>query len=242
MSNFKELKYHVMPVDQGQIVEVSYALGAWNGVEYLYQRTYDRNDNTTNYYRSPLNLDSEIEFDPWNNQLPEIDGDWEKYETRFRIFDDGSSDIIEAENMDDAKSIAEEKWQDGSWDTKCLITVYLQEIDWNDEDVGDREEIEVECGDDPPEPDCDEGQEHDWSSPHEVVGGLEENPGVWSTGGTTMVFKTVCSRCGCVKIETDYGVQRNPGACDTVEYDTQNVFALAWAGKIKIPTDDFFQE
>jgi hypothetical protein len=62
-------------------------------------------------------------------------------------------------------------------------------------------------------PDCD----HDWSS--EGEGGCDENPGVWSTGGTTLVFRDHCDHCGIIRTRTDVGSQRNPGKHDTVRYE-----------------------
>ena len=225
MSDFRKLDYEMMPVDGGQIVDISYAVDE----DYLYQLSHDKSDNTTSYSRAPLDPDGETEFEPQNNQLPDIDGEWEAYETRFRVWDDGNSEIIEAEDMDAAKEKAEEMWQDGSWDGKCLIDVYIQEIDWDDNDVGDREEIEVECGEDPEEPECSEDEdEHEWESPHDVVGGLKENPGVWSLGGTTMLFKTVCRHCGIFREETHYGSNRNPQQCDTIEYMEPDDDSLEW--------------
>lgn len=65
------------------------------------------------------------------------------------------------------------------------------------------------CGDEP--------YDHDWCSDGE--GGCDENPGVWSTGGTSMVFKSHCRRCGLHRTEMHTGSQRNPGEHDTVEYE-----------------------
>lgn len=65
------------------------------------------------------------------------------------------------------------------------------------------------CGDDP--------EDHDWTS--EGEGGCDENPGVWSTGRTSMVFKSHCRKCGLHRTETTTGSQRNPGEHDTVEYE-----------------------
>ena len=48
----------------------------------------------------------------------------------------------------------------------------------------------------PKVPECVDGQEHDWASPHEIVGGIEENPGVWGHGGG-IISHSVCLRCGC---------------------------------------------
>lgn len=62
------------------------------------------------------------------------------------------------------------------------------------------------------DPDCD----HEWSS--EGEGGCSENPGVWSTGGTSIVTSEHCSRCGLRRVTRYAGSQRNPGEHDTVEY------------------------
>ena len=303
MSDFRKLDYAMMPVDGGQIVDVSYAMEG----DYLYRKDHDKSDNTTSYSRATVDLetdsriqvrfgrdlmstqtsiasqmilecaeferytpdgmkidnpnyegdwdadisseaaetvahwilqlytDSKIsnlkEFEPWNNQLPDIDGEWEAYETRFRVWDDGNSEIIEAEDMDAAKETAEEIWQDGSWDNKIYIDVYIQQLDFDDEPIGDMDEIEVECGEEPPEPDCADGEEHEWESPHELVGGLTENPGVWSTGGTTYVTKTVCKNCGIYRTETEYGSQRKPQQCDKIEYEDSDDDSLKWVAK-----------
>lgn len=65
------------------------------------------------------------------------------------------------------------------------------------------------CGDDP--------DDHDWTS--EGEGGCTENPGVWSTGGTSMVFSSHCRNCGLHRTEYHTGSQKNPGEHDTVEYE-----------------------
>lgn len=63
------LDYHVMPRDAGQIVEISYAcdeVGVW-------QRVYDRCDQTTAYYFAPYYAratEDELCFEPWNGTLP----------------------------------------------------------------------------------------------------------------------------------------------------------------------------
>lgn len=47
----------------------------------------------------------------------------------------------------------------------------------------------------PCEPECTE-DDHDWQSPHEIVGGIKENPGVWGSGGGVKIAE-VCMHCGC---------------------------------------------
>lgn len=65
------------------------------------------------------------------------------------------------------------------------------------------------CGNDP--------DDHDWTS--EGEGGCDQNPGVWSTGGTSMTFASHCRTCGLHRTEYSTGSQRNPGEHDTVEYE-----------------------
>ena len=49
---------------------------------------------------------------------------------------------------------------------------------------------------DPHEPECrSEVGEHDWGSPHPVLGGRVEDPGVWGTGGGVRITE-VCCHCG----------------------------------------------
>lgn len=85
-----------------------------------------------------------------------------------------------------------------------------------------------------PEPECEEGGGdddggHDWQSPHELVGGIDDNPGVWATGGTSMRFATVCGRCGCYRTENRVGCQRNADDADaTVEYRDADDDSKAW--------------
>ncbi len=137
---------------------------------------------------------------------------------RYRISNEGVSEVIEAEDNSAAESIATDWIKDGSWDGKFMADVTIQEIDKQGDDTGDSWGISVEVGEDPEPPDCREDYDHEWVSPVEVVGGMKENPGVWSTGGTTFVTKQVCRHCGVYRKRTDYGSQRNPGQCDTVEY------------------------
>lgn len=57
---------------------------------------------------------------------------------------------------------------------------------------------------------------HCWTS--RGCGGMRENPGVWSRGGTTYAFHSRCVLCGMQREEVRYGSQRNPDQCDTVRY------------------------
>ena len=59
--------------------------------------------------------------------------------------------------------------------------------------------------------------DHDWT--REGEGGCESNPGVRSTGGTSMSFASHCKTCGLRRSEHSTGSQRNPGEHDTVSYE-----------------------
>jgi hypothetical protein len=80
------------------------------------------------------------------------------------------------------------------------------------------------CGDAP--------DDHEWTS--EGHGGCDENPGVWSTGGTSMAFSSHCVRCGLRRGETTTGTQRNPGEHDTVAYDMPE----RWCSEHQTDDDD----
>lgn len=56
-----------------------------------------------------------------------------------------------------------------------------------------KEESETVSG--PVIPACTSKSGHEWTSPHEVVGGLKENPGVFGHGGG-VVIREVCAHCG----------------------------------------------
>lgn len=82
------------------------------------------------------------------------------------------------------------------------------------------EEIEHTTAIDPPEPDCDDGQTHDWQSPHSILGGLEENPGVQGNGGG-VIIEEVCMICGCSKTTDTWAQNPENGeqGLTSVEYD-----------------------
>lgn len=65
------------------------------------------------------------------------------------------------------------------------------------------------CGDSP--------DDHDWTS--EGEGGLDSNPGVWSTGGTSLSIADHCRTCGLHRSRHLTGSQRNPGEHDTTRYE-----------------------
>ena len=135
---------------------------------------------------------------------------------QIRVWDDDYSEEFDIHPEDDSAAFAKQVWNYGNWGEGNYRVEYQWEVTNDDGDTIDSGsgfiEHQIE------EPTCLESAdgEHDWTS--EFEGGCTENPGVWSLGGTTMSFSCHCRHCGMEKTEVNYGSQRNPGQCDTVEY------------------------
>jgi hypothetical protein len=128
------------------------------------------------------------------------------------IFRDGTSGVdsavIEACDMEHAKELASDWMRECEWDNDETIRVDvlvipvdaagepLTQPDGGDPSDTDWEHIWVRI--DPQEPRCTEA-EHNWQSPHEIVGGIEENPGVWGHGGGIVIHE-VCMHCACGRV------------------------------------------
>ena len=71
----------------------------------------------------------------------------------------------------------------------------------------------------PDEPDCVDGEIHDWQTPIEIVGGIESNPGVQGHGGG-VVCHECCMRCGCARITDSWAQRPDTGeqGLESVEY------------------------
>ena len=133
-----------------------------------------------------------------------------------RAWDDGNSEETECDWSDDAddyEAAAEELWDGADYgDGDYCVTVSWQATDAAGNEVASGS---FDLTGETAEPECSE-DEHDWTS--EGEGGCTENPGVWSVGGTAMVFKSHCRCCGLHRTQHVTGSQRNPGECDTTEY------------------------
>ena len=126
---------------------------------------------------------------------------------------------VDASNINEAWDMAESETEDwcrsGEWgrdgaSVQCYYNVESESERWIDVEIEpDHDALIKAAGGDT---DCD----HDWTA--EGEGGCDQNPGVWSTGGTSMVFRSHCRKCGLHRIENHTGSQRNPGEHDTVEY------------------------
>lgn len=93
----------------------------------------------------------------------------------------------------------------------------------------DRHTVEIE----PEEPDCVDGHDHDWQSPHEVLGGLRENPGVWGHGGG-VIMRDVCAHCGVYRVTDTWAQCRDTGeqGLTSVAYEDADDDSLAWVGSL----------
>lgn len=144
----------------------------------------------------------------------------------MRVWYDGYGEHMPVFRGDDYAKIAADWVADGDWgDGDCRISyswaVSDADGDIVDEGSGDHEQHT-------PEPECPDHDSHDWTSEHE--GGCSDNPGVWSTGGTSMCFVSHCKNCGMRREEKTTGSQRNPGECDTTTYGEPDAEWLAEYG------------
>lgn len=78
------------------------------------------------------------------------------------------------------------------------------------------------------EPAC-EDDEHDWQSPYELLGGIKENPGVWSHGGG-VIIRECCARCGRYRITDTWAQRPDTGeqGLREVRYEDADEASLAW--------------
>lgn len=146
--------------------------------------------------------------------------------------DDGNCEITgEYSNGRDA---AEDYVSDGDWgDEPCSISVsvWREAIDLSNGEIIriDKQSFDVDtpaCEEE--EPDCRDTEKHDWQSP-EWLGGCRENPGVWSTGGTSGTSKSVCANCGAYRFHTWSGPQKNPGEPnETISYEMRDSHSRKW--------------
>lgn len=139
---------------------------------------------------------------------------------------EGDEDDIEAESAEEAaqKYVGRGDYGDGpTWiDVKCTPLIDGEPVIGED-DQCIAVEIEAE------EPECEDGHEHDWCSPYEVLGGLEESPGVHGKGGGVIITE-VCSICGTYRVTDTWAQRRDTGeqGLESVEYREADDRSYAW--------------
>ena len=141
----------------------------------------------------------------------------------YKLWDEGADKIILADSWGDAREQAQEWIDDCDWDTSdgtFWVRVHVAELDDNGNvtDMQDSVKVAIE----PEEPPCIDDTGHDWQNPHEIVGGIEENPGVWGNGGG-VIIKEVCLRCGCGKTTDTWAQDPNTGeqGLTSVKYEPE---------------------
>ena len=117
----------------------------------------------------------------------------------------GVTEAIDASSIVEAREAAREWARDGDWNTEEGY-VYVDVAILEDGEV--IETVTEPIG--PEEPDCDCDGTHDWQSPHDIVGGLRENPGVHGHGGGVTIT-ACCMRCGCKRVEDTWAQRRYTG-------------------------------
>lgn len=130
---------------------------------------------------------------------------------------DESGVRIEIE-ADTAREAAEEYVSDGDYSGTCPTRTWWVHVHVYVNDGSGTERVKVQV--DPVEPRClVRCQGHDWQAPIEVVGGLEENPGVRGHGGG-VIFTEVCTRCGRYRVTDTWAQDRMDGeqGLESVEY------------------------
>jgi hypothetical protein len=129
----------------------------------------------------------------------------------LRDVESGVEIEIQAADLRAAKEQAREWARDGYDAVEATIWVDVEVHATAIDDDGDEcwtHESTVTQSIDPPAPACRRaGEEHDWQSPHALVGGLEENPGVHGHDGGVVITEA-CLRCGCRR-RTDTWAQRH---------------------------------
>ncbi len=172
---------------------------------------------------------------------PEEASEPESTLTTYRCTD-GNADVdIEAESAEDA---AQEYVDGGEWGMDeegaktTWIDVWCTPLDEDGEpDEDEREKVTITLQ--PTEPECSSEDGHDWQSPIEVVGGIEENPGVWGKGGGVTITE-VCSHCGCYR-DTDTWAQRpdtGEQGLRSVSYRAADEQSSTWARRQHESEDD----
>ena len=128
--------------------------------------------------------------------------------SQYEIRMEGVSEIIDAATHADAVEQAKKWIAEGDYDTDegtVWVHGYLLELD-RDDTAAECIEVTIE----PPEPDCEDGREHDWQSPVELVGGIKENPGVWGHGGGVVIHE-VCMHCGTERVTDTWAQDPDTG-------------------------------
>ena len=167
----------------------------------------------------------------------------------YRVYDQTGSGIthdIEAETLAEAVE-AGRKWiEGGNWESHdgtirigvplaACVRPVVEDEDGDDITL-DQPATDCSGSYSDEEPGCDaaDGGEHDWRARHALVGGIRENPGVWSLGGTRMWFRSVCACCGHYRTEDRAGSNRNHDEPEAlVRHEGADEASEAWVARLR---------
>lgn len=151
--------------------------------------------------------------------------------------DNGVYDTVWASDADDAlgEAVADTDTDAyrGDGRSTTWIVIYAQCA----LDRTDRASTTLEI--DPEAPDCEDGHEHEWESPVEVVGGLAENPGVYGHGGG-VIMRCVCRHCGAYRVVDTWAQNRSTGeqGLTATSYEDADDRSLAWVESVRASESD----
>lgn len=146
--------------------------------------------------------------------------------TYYAKFNDGGIAELCADNKPDAHAEAVEMLREFcEWGGPGTFTT----TSWDDYAIAEGDSEPAPDSDlwechtaqlDPPEPDCEGNHTHDWQSPHDIVGGIKENPGVWGHGGGVTI-REVCLHCGCGRLRDTWAQRSDTGeqGLESITYD-----------------------
>jgi hypothetical protein len=156
-----------------------------------------------------------------------------EYGESIIVANDGNAEV-EYAHCDTLNEAANEYVEDGDWGDDRSKTDWVDVYAWHRWKLGEIEiDEERECFTveiKPEEPECTEGNEHEWCSPFDVLGGIKENPGVWGNAGGVIIHE-VCRHCGCLKTTDTWAQRSDTGeqGLTSVEYDDgDHRYTEAW--------------
>jgi len=150
--------------------------------------------------------------------------------------DDGSGAVHYAD-AETSEAAAREYVDHGDW-THLESTMWHTIWTWPAGQARDGDQTEQHrVARHPREPECSCGP-HVWCAPHEVVGGLAENPGIQGHGGG-VVIREVCQHCGVYRITDTWAQDPATGeqGLESIRYEEADEASEAWVASL-LPDED----
>lgn len=156
---------------------------------------------------------------------------------KYRVQDGHYGEDFEAADDDAALAYAEEWLRTGDYDRRETLWLDAEVIQLAEDGSYGETLGPVSVTLEPDVPPC-RGGEHVWCSPHHILGGLEENPGVWGHGGGARI-KEVCSECGLYKLIDTWATNPSDGTQGhtSVEYFPADAESLEWVEQLNQPRE-----